>query len=196
MTYRWALQQNWAVNFCSCAPPPLVSRIRGDFCGAVRPATAQVRTYLKPSQNKSSVARARVLVVEDFPDFRRFICSKLKERHDLKVIAEVPDGLEAVQKAAELKPDLILLDIGLPTINGIEAARQIRNLSPESKIVFLSQETSPDVVKEALSTGAWGYIVKSEAANQLLAAVVAVISGTPFVTGLCKELLDQIPLPA
>jgi len=102
---------------------------------------------------------------------------------DLRVIAEVSDGLEAVQKAAELKPDLILLDIGLPIINGIEAARQIRKLSPESKIVFVSQESSADVVEEALSTGAWGYVVKANAASQLLAVVEAVVSGTRFVNG-------------
>jgi CheY-like chemotaxis protein len=108
----------------------------------------------------------------------------LGERFNLGVIAEVADGLEAVQKAAELKPDLILLDIGLPTMNGIEAARQIRKLSPESKIVFLSQETSADVVEEALSTGAWGYVVKAKAATQLLAVVEAVVSGTRFVNSL------------
>ena len=102
----------------------------------------------------------------------------------MRVIAEVADGLEAVQKAAELKPDLILLDIGLPTINGIEAARQIRKVSPESKIVFVSQESSPDVVDEARSTGACGYVVKAKAASQLLAVGEAVISGTRFSTAL------------
>jgi DNA-binding NarL/FixJ family response regulator len=127
---------------------------------------------------------ASILIVEDFPDFRRFICSTLGESLDLRVIAEVSDGLEAVQKAAELKPDLILLDIGLPIINGIEAARQIRKLSPESKIVFVSQETSAEVVEEALSTGAWGYVVKANAASQLLAVVEAVVSGTRFVNSL------------
>jgi DNA-binding NarL/FixJ family response regulator len=80
----------------------------------------------------------------------------------------------------ELKPDLILLDIGLPTLNGIEAARQIRKLVPESKIVFLSQESSADVVEEALATGAWGYVVKAKAESQLLAAVDAVILGQRF----------------
>ena len=122
--------------------------------------------------------------MEDFLAFRRFICSTLGESLDLRVIAEVADGLEAVQKAAELKPDLILLDIGLPTINGIEAARQIRKVSPESKIVFVSRESSPDVVDEALSTGACGYVVKAKAASQLLAVVEAVISGTRFSTAL------------
>ena len=77
-----------------------------------------------------------------------------REQPDLTVIADVSDGLEAVHKAAVLKPDLILMDIGLPAINGIEAARRIHKLSPESKIVFLSQETSADIVNKALSTGA------------------------------------------
>jgi DNA-binding NarL/FixJ family response regulator len=123
------------------------------------------------------------VIAEDFPAFRRFISSTLGESLDLRVIAEVSDGLEAVQKAAELKPDLILLDIGLPTM-GIEAARQIRKLSPESQIVFLSQETSADIVEEALSTGAWGYVVKTRAASQLLAVVKAATLGVAFATTL------------
>jgi DNA-binding NarL/FixJ family response regulator len=94
----------------------------------------------------------------------------------------VSDGLEAVQKAEELKPDLILLDIGLPTLNGIEAARQIRQLSPDSKIIFVSQESSRKVVQEALSLGAQGYVVKAMAAHELLAAVEAVIAGKQFVS--------------
>jgi DNA-binding NarL/FixJ family response regulator len=124
---------------------------------------------------------ARILIVEDFPHFRRFICSTLADRLDLRVVAEASDGLEAVQKAVELKPDLILLDIGLPTINGIEVARRISRLAPESKIVFVSQESSADVIEEALSTGAWAYVVKAKAASQLLAVVEAVISGTRLV---------------
>jgi DNA-binding NarL/FixJ family response regulator len=104
----------------------------------------------------------RVLVVEDFAAFRRFICSTLGERPDLQVIGELSNGLEAVQKAVQLKRDLILMDIGLPSLNGIEAARQIRQLAPESKIIFLSQESSAEVVQKALSLGAWGYVVKSK----------------------------------
>jgi DNA-binding NarL/FixJ family response regulator len=95
----------------------------------------------------------RILIVEDFTPFQRFLCSTLGERHDLLVIGTVSDGLEAVQKAIELKPDLILLDIGLPKLNGIEVARQVRKLVPESKIVFVTQESSADVVREAFSTG-------------------------------------------
>src|ERR1700741_2146371 len=96
----------------------------------------------------------RVLVVEDFAPFWQVIRSTLAERPDVQVIGEVADGLEGVQKAALLAPDLVLLDIGLPTLNGIEAARQIRKLAPASKIIFLSQEFSDDMVEKALSLGA------------------------------------------
>jgi DNA-binding NarL/FixJ family response regulator len=120
--------------------------------------------------------------VEDFPQFRQFICSTLRERNDLHIIGEAADGLEAVQKAVELKPDLVLMDIGLPSLNGIEAARQIGKLVPEAKIVFLSQESSADMVQEAFSLGAWGYVVKIRAGRDVLAAVDAVILGKRFVS--------------
>jgi DNA-binding NarL/FixJ family response regulator len=92
-------------------------------------------------------------VVEDYEPFRRFVCSTLKKRPEFEVICEVPDGLEAVHRAQELRPDLILLDVGLPTLNGIDASRRIRTLSPESKVLFVSQEFSPDVVEEAFRLG-------------------------------------------
>ncbi len=124
----------------------------------------------------------RVFVVEDYEPFRRFICSTLKKRPGLRVVGEVSDGLEAVKKAEELQPDLIVLDIGLPTINGIEAARRIRKLCPESKILFVSQESSADVVQEALRSGARAYVVKTHAGSELLAAVEAVCQGRKFVS--------------
>ena len=123
----------------------------------------------------------RVLVVDDYERFRRFVCSTLGKRRDLQVIGEASDGLEAVHKAEELQPDLIVLDNGLPTLNGIEAARRIRKLSPECKILFVSQESSADVVQEALGTGARGYVVKTDARRELLEAVSAVLRGEQFV---------------
>ena len=124
----------------------------------------------------------RVLVVEDFAPFRRFICSTLEKREELQVICEAADGLEAVQQADELKPELICLDIGLPKLNGIAAAREIRKLAPEAKIIFVSQESSPDVVQEALSLGARGYVFKTRAGIDLLDAVEAVLAGRHFVS--------------
>jgi len=120
------------------------------------------------ARNSSSI---HVLVVEDFVPFREYIRSTLATERDLKVVAEVSDGLEAVRKAQELRPDLILMDVGLPSISGIEAARRIRTLVPESKVIFLSQESSADVIQMALDIGACAYVLKSNANTLLLKAV-------------------------
>ena len=124
---------------------------------------------------------SRVLMVEDSEPFRKFICSALGKRPELQIVGEVTDGLEAVQKAEELQPDLIVLDIGLPSLNGIEVARRVRKFSSNSKILFVSQESSHDVVQEAFGTGARGYVVKTDAGRELLAAVDAVLRGEQFV---------------
>jgi DNA-binding NarL/FixJ family response regulator len=124
----------------------------------------------------------RILVGEDFEPWCRFVVSLLQEKPEWRIVSETSDGLEAVQKAKELRPDLILLDIGLPKLNGIEAARQIRKLTPESRIIFVSQESSADVVAEALSFGARGYVLKMRAGGDLLIAIKAVLEGKQFVS--------------
>ena len=129
-----------------------------------------------------ATSSVRVLVVDDFEPFRRVIGSILQKQPELQIICEVSDGLKAVQMAEELQPDLILLDIGLPLLNGIEAARQIRKVAPESKIILVTMESSPDVVQEALSLGAQGYVLKTHAGSELLAAVEAVCHGRQFVS--------------
>jgi CheY-like chemotaxis protein len=130
------------------------------------------------------VPRFKLLVVEDFPGFQEFVCNELRKNADFDVYA-VADGLAAVEQALQLRPDLILLDIGLPKLNGIEAAERIRALCPHSKIVFLSQESSPDVVQAGLDIGAHGYIYKLHAHGCLLAAVEAILDGkSPAGTAL------------
>jgi DNA-binding NarL/FixJ family response regulator len=124
----------------------------------------------------------RVFVVDDYEPWRRFVSTTLQKQQGLQVIGEAVDGLEAVQKARQLQPDLILLDIGLPTLDGIEAARRIRELSPKSRILFVSENRSWDIAEEALRTGAGGYVVKSDAASELLPAVNAVLGGKRFVS--------------
>jgi DNA-binding NarL/FixJ family response regulator len=123
-----------------------------------------------------------VLLVEDFGPFRAFVSTLLREKPDFEVVSEASDGLEAVRRARELNPDLILMDIGLPGLNGIEAARRIRELAPRSRIVFLTQEGSSEVVEEALSSGALGYVHKPRAGNDLFPAVAAVLEGKQFVS--------------
>jgi len=129
-----------------------------------------------------------VLVVEDFAPFRQFICSTLKRRPEFQVIGEVSDGFEAIRKAEELQPNLILLDIGLPKLNGIEAARRIHELCPNSKLLFISQESDSDVVQEALSLGALGYVVKTRVGDDFWPALEAVRRGGHFVS---SGLLDD-----
>ena len=127
-----------------------------------------------------------ILVADDFKDWRRQVRLLFQARPEWQVIAEASDGSEAVQKAEDLKPDLIVLDIGLPKPNGIEAARRIQQISPSSKIVFLSQNNDHDVVRAALGTGALGYVLKTDAQNELLPAVDGVLRGKQFVSSGLK----------
>jgi DNA-binding NarL/FixJ family response regulator len=121
-------------------------------------------------------------VVDDFEAFRRFVCSELGKRPELQIIGEASDGLEAVRKAAELQPDLITLDVGLPTLNGIEAAKRIHRVASSAKILFLTQNNDTDVVRAALRNGAKGYVLKLDASKQLLNAVESVLQGDRFVS--------------
>ena len=139
------------------------------------------RAIAHPGEGTTLVSQ--VMVVEDFEPYRRFVTSLLCEHVALQVVCEVVDGLQAVERAQELNPDLTLMDIGLPGLNGIEAARRILNFQPGSKILFLTQETSSDVVHEALAIGACGYVVKSRAARDLLPAINAALQGKRFVSG-------------
>ncbi len=129
------------------------------------------------------------MVVDDHEPFRQLLCSVLQERADLRVIAQAMDGMEAIHTAEELQPDLIILDIGLPKLNGIEAAREIRTTAPKSKIVFLSQYTDTEIVRSAMHTGARGYVVKSDAGTELLEAVNAINQDGRFISSRVRQRL-------
>ena len=126
---------------------------------------------------KLSMPPIRVLVVEDDCIFRQFLCSVLQKQLSTPSICEVEDGLAAVQEAGALQPDLVLLDIGLPNLNGIEVAKRIRTSCPQSKILFVSEEWDADIREAALDTGAEGYVVKFSAGVDLPSVLNAVLLG-------------------
>jgi DNA-binding NarL/FixJ family response regulator len=126
-------------------------------------------------------ATARTLIVEDYAPFRNLLRLTLQKDAQCIVIGEAVDGLQAVQQAEELQPDLILLDLSLPKLNGMEAFRRIRKLSPRSKVVILSQDSSPEIAQGALHLGAVGYLLKSDAIDLPL-ALDAILQGEVFVS--------------
>ena len=130
----------------------------------------------------SETSVVHVLVVEDHPVVRRAVCALLSSDPILNVVCEAADGDQAVQKAEELQPDLVLMDISLPGISGIEAARRIRRVSTKSSIIFLSQHDSLQMVKDALNVGGHGYVAKIDAGQELLKAISLVREGKQFVS--------------
>lgn len=129
----------------------------------------------------------RILVADDFGPWRSCVRLILKRRRDLQVVGEASNGLEVIQKAEELKPDLILLDISMPDLNGIEAARKIRTVAPKSVILFLSQERSIDIARGAMNVGAQGYVIKTNAESELLLAIEAVLQGKQFISSRLED---------
>lgn len=124
----------------------------------------------------------RVLLVDDFEPYRHSVRSMLRADERLDLVGEAGDGLEAVQKSQNLQPDLILLDIGLPKLNGLEAAGRIEKVAPAAKVVFLSQNSDGDLVHAAMSNGARGYVLKADAGRELLPAIAAVVRGERFIS--------------
>jgi CheY-like chemotaxis protein len=153
----------WKINICACG------------------GCQSLSTANNNDNNGRLLSRFRALIVEDHPGFRQVVCSMLGEIAELQIVGEAEDGLEAVHKAEELRPDLIVLDLELPKLNGMETARRIRKLSPNTRILMLSQESSPDVVETALRDGAKGYVVKMDAGSELLRAVKALLRGEQFL---------------
>ena len=122
-------------------------------------------------ENECSPLTTRVLLVEDHEGFRSYVRSALLQRKDLELVGVAGDGLEAVEKCRELQPDLVLMDIGLPRLNGLDAARRILAEFPQCRIVFLTQEHAPEILEEALKLGASGYVLKTRAARDLFPAM-------------------------
>jgi DNA-binding NarL/FixJ family response regulator len=166
--------------------------------GAFRNYSASNGSHREPEWGvglKARMASLSTLVVEDVEDFRRFLCTTLEQKTPCVVIGEASDGLEAVKKAEELQPDLILLDLGLPKLNGMEAARRIRLVAPNSKILIVSQEASVEVVVGAIRLGARGYLCKTDA-DELPVGVEALANGAQFVSSRLRHILPTERSPA
>jgi DNA-binding NarL/FixJ family response regulator len=136
-----------------------------------------------------------VLLVDDFEPWRHFVTAMIREQPDLQLIGEACDGLEAIQQAQKLQPDLILLDIGLPKLHGIDAAPRIRQVAPNARILFLSEINTLDVVEAAFSEGQ-GYIQKVDVGSELLPAIEALIRGEKFLDPRFTRLKNQIGVTA
>ena len=124
----------------------------------------------------------RILIADSFEPWVRYASSTLEKDQSLEIVGMAGDGLEAVQKAIELKPDLVLLSVGLPKLNGLEAAKRICEAVPGVKLLFATQNTDPDVMTGALSNGAHGYLWKMDASRELLPAIRAIRRGEQFIS--------------
>ena len=172
--------------------PLYIIYCRATTCSTVvnrawKSATIQLPEGLFPFC-KAQMSAIRILVVDDHEVIRRVVCSLLSSDPTLDVVCQTADGEQAVLKAQELHPDLVLLDISLPGISGIEAARRIRSSSPNSHIIFLSQHDSLQVVESAMRIGGHGYVAKIDAGSELLNAIRSVNAGEQFVS---QRILSQ-----
>ena len=140
---------------------------------------------MKPDSRRLSLETSlfRILLADSFEPWIRYVRSTLEKNEGLQIVGEARDGLEVVQKAIELKPDLVLLSLGLPKLNGIQAAKQIRKAVPRVKLLFATQIIDQEMMAEALNNGAHGYIWKVEAQRDLLLAIRTILQGEKFISG-------------
>ena len=133
----------------------------------------------------------RILVADDHGVVRRGLRALLESRRGWKICGEAANGREAVERARRLKPDVAILDIGMPGLNGVEATRQIRKVSPKTEILILSAHGSEKLALEVLEAGARGYVVKEEADESLMVAVDALLRHVPFLTARIAKLIAR-----
>jgi two-component system response regulator NreC len=138
------------------------------------------------------MGKIRVLVADDHTMVRKGLCSLLEAKPDIEVVGEAEDGREAVEKVEALLPDVVLMDITMPRLNGLEATRQIKRLFPKVKIVALTMYTNEEYIQQFLQAGASGYVVKQAAPAELISAIQAVYRGDSFLSPLIsRTVIDE-----
>jgi DNA-binding NarL/FixJ family response regulator len=129
----------------------------------------------------------RILVADDFEPWRAWLRTIVSPRDQFHIVGEVTNGLDAVLKAHELRPELILLDINLPSLDGLEVSRRVLRTAPETKIIYVTTNTDPELVEVAMSNGVLGYVLKNEAANDLLRAIQSALRGDKFISSQLRH---------
>ena len=135
------------------------------------------------------MAELRLLLADDHTLFRQGLRKILEERPEWQVVAEAENGKVAIKKAIELEPDVVMLDIGMPVLNGIDATRQIVRKAPKTRVLILSMYSDESYVVRALNAGATGYLLKDSAGKELLKAVAAVAQGTAYFSPAISRLM-------
>ena len=133
--------------------------------------------------------KLRILIADDHEVVRRGLCALLQARDGWEICAEAKDGREAVEKAQQLKPDVVILDVGMPNLNGLAATRQLTQHDPHCKVIVLTITDSDQVIREALDAGARGFVLKSDAARDLVSAVEALQRNRMFFTPRVNDMV-------
>jgi two-component system response regulator NreC len=144
-----------------------------------------------------SVSKIRVLIVDDHVMFRQGLCSLLEGYHDIEVVGEAIHGKEAIEKVRQLAPQVVLMDIGMPVMNGLEATRRLQKEAPDAKVLVLTQYEDSEYILSVLRAGAKGYIAKTATASELVSAIRTVHNGESFLypsaaTALVAEYLMRV----
>jgi len=139
-------------------------------------------------QTSQVVSAISVLIVDDFDPWRRFVADLVAEAGGVYATSFASDGIEAVRKAVELRPHVILMDVALPSLSGIEAATQIQKFVPESKVIFVTSQSDPEIARTAFRSGGRGYVLKADAGEQLLKGIEAVLLGRYFLSASLSDI--------
>ena len=170
---------------CSCATTPNRPPCDHFYMNAL--GEGWIAGLESKREGEAGTALVRILVVDDLEPFRSLVSSILTKQAGYHIVGEAADGLEAVRRARETHPDLVVLDMGLPGLMGSEVARRIRLFSPGSAILFLTANNDPELARYVLDAGAMGYVLKIDVVTELAPAAKEILSGNRFVSRRLRD---------